>query len=73
MSKFISFVSLEDYQPVTININQIVRIDPLYETESHSKLNATTICVGMSNVSINIDLPYKDVVASIRLESIKQR
>lgn len=73
MSKFISFVSLEDHQPVTININQIVKINPLYETEFKSKLNATTICVGMSNVSINIDLPYKDVVASIRLESIKQR
>lgn len=68
MSKFISFVTLDDEQPVTINTDHIVKVEPLYQREyQRYNMNAATIDLG--GVVVDVNHSYDKVVDLIKLET----
>jgi len=71
MSKFISFVTLEDKQPVAINIDHIVKVEPLYQHE-HERYNMNAATIDLGGVVVDVNLPYNNVVDVLKLQTRKK-
>ena len=60
--------------PVLINIDHIVKIEPLYQYEQE-RYNMSTTTIDLGGVVVNIDLPYETVVKGVkaRQDSLKEK
>lgn len=54
-----------DGMPVLINIDHIVKVEPLYQHE-HDRYNMSTTTIDLGGVVVNIDLPYETVVKGVK-------
>lgn len=64
MSKFISLLTLEDKQPVTINKDHIVKVEPLYQHE-HKRYNMAASTIDLGGFVVNVNLPYNTLVEKL--------
>ena len=64
MSKFISLLTLEDKQPVTINIDHIVKVEPLYQHE-HKRYNMHATTIDLGGVVVDVNLPYNTLIEKL--------
>lgn len=68
MSKFISLVTLNDKQPVTINTDHIIRIEPLYQHQ-HQRYNMNAATIDLGGFVVDVNHSYDKVVDIIKLET----